>query len=360
MSGGATSSTTPPSEKLQDIRLSPRDVSKTDIVIIDKQGDILLKVGGGDRAIERFCVGSKALARCSSPFENLLVGNTGEADSPDKYLVTLPGDAPEPMRILLLIAHGRNDDVPESLSTQQFFELVELASRYDMIAALHPWLQQWINPLLEAINSQKLDLLGFIAWETGSRRLYEYTVKLFAKQCAIDEYGNPLHPRDGLPVRLNKHTVRTGFYDYALKMRGAVVREVLFKLATAIQNCLGNSVCQRGDSVVCPLVVFESLTKAYEAAEIDWETFRSSRFPSYRKGLLDLASSLMSMKYDNVQGHDCNPIPSIQKAVAEIWKDKELSLAEEDERHFEERAMIYDAAKVDEDARRRRVDDSQS
>lgn len=122
-------------------------------------------------------------------------------------------------------------------------------------------------------------------------------------------------------------------------------------LANAIQECLGNSVCQQGDPVVCPLVVFDSLTKAYEAAEIDWEEFRRSRFPSYRKRLTDLASSILSMECDNVEGHDCNPIPRIQEAFAEIWEDTKLSLAEEEECHFWERAMVYDAAWVRDTAR---------
>lgn len=171
-----------------------------------------MKVGGGDRAIERFCVSSKTLAQCFKPFKNILFGDTGETDSHDEYLVTLPGDAPEPMRILLLIAHGCNTDVPESLSTQELFELVELASRYDMIAALHPWLQQWIRPLVNATKPEELDLLGFIAWEIGSRRLYEHSVTPMAKECAIDEDRNLLHPRNGRPVWFNEHSVRIGFY----------------------------------------------------------------------------------------------------------------------------------------------------
>ncbi|CAH0045574.1 unnamed protein product [Clonostachys solani] len=166
---------------------SPRSTSPVDL---DYHGDVKLRVGqskdADGLAIEPtyFTACSRTLARISPVFDRMLYGHFAEARKPttpdQDWIVNLPNDKPEPMGILLGIAHCQFLAVPKTLTLDQLYDLTVLTNYYDATALLSPWVDSWIA-CMDGISKQDARVLLpkvlWVAWELGKISILEDTAR---------------------------------------------------------------------------------------------------------------------------------------------------------------------------------------
>ncbi|SPN99147.1 related to nuclear pore protein [Cephalotrichum gorgonifer] len=164
-------------------------------VEVDPRGDIKLRVaqadGGDDGDADShadtdtdtdtdagadpvtFLACSRALARASPVFARMLYGEFAESRHREggEWMVDLPNDKAQPMRIFLDIAHGRFRDVPRVLSVDQLHELTVLTNYYDATAALIPWVDGWMSGIEEIVKDANAPMpkVLWITWELGRK-----------------------------------------------------------------------------------------------------------------------------------------------------------------------------------------------
>ncbi|CAI6088284.1 unnamed protein product [Clonostachys chloroleuca] len=166
---------------------SPRSSSPVDL---DYHGDVKLRVGEkkvvDGQSIEPiyFTACSRTLARISPVFDRMLYGHFAEARKPatpdEDWIVNLPNDKPEPMGILLGIAHCQFRSVPKTLALDQLYDLTVLTNYYDATALLSPWVDSWIA-CMDGISKHDARVLLpkvlWIAWELGKVSILEDTAR---------------------------------------------------------------------------------------------------------------------------------------------------------------------------------------
>ncbi|KAK2024071.1 hypothetical protein LX32DRAFT_599478 [Colletotrichum zoysiae] len=174
-------------------------------VVLCPKGDLTLRIGAeqdsglssdpgnttdGTSSIE-FAVCSKSLAQASRFFSAMLFGEFAEAqhEPSSSWVVNLPDDCPEPMYILLAIAHESTDDLPSTLSIVELGDLLVQAENYDLISLLGPWLPKWLDPNMEIDSCEDKRLLAWIAWKTGAATLFVKVAVDLAQTCRLNDRG---------------------------------------------------------------------------------------------------------------------------------------------------------------------------
>jgi hypothetical protein len=64
-----------------------------------------------------------------------------------RWMVDLPEDNPDALRVCLRAVHCRFDTIPPSLSEEAIFDLVILCDKCDMVGLLKPFWDQWVTAL---------------------------------------------------------------------------------------------------------------------------------------------------------------------------------------------------------------------
>lgn len=192
---------------------------------IDPEGDLLLTVGPEDEApmieistdttnaSKTFRVCSRTVSRQSKPLKallaisanaspckpsqamtpstppNLIIGNLAVTPPPAK--LTLPDDDPGKMEILLLILHGWNRSVPDTLALDDLLSLALLADKYDVVPVLRHWADKWVPALAEfksgAFNARLLEVL----WVLGAANTFEQVLTRLVVTSHLGGGGKP-------------------------------------------------------------------------------------------------------------------------------------------------------------------------
>ncbi|KAK1757206.1 hypothetical protein QBC47DRAFT_342317, partial [Echria macrotheca] len=114
-----------------------------DTTAIAAEGDVTLIIG---QEQTRYRVSSGVLKQCSPVFASML----SESFSEGKHLadtgsieIKLPEDNHDAARIMLMVFHGRNGELPLTLNPVVIFEVAILADKYDCLSAMrfagHLW-----------------------------------------------------------------------------------------------------------------------------------------------------------------------------------------------------------------------------
>lgn len=153
--------------------------------VFDKNGDLTLRVS---EPPADFRVASTALTRASPVFDRMLNGGfsesrTGKGD----WVVCLPGDGAEEMRIFLAIIHSEFADVPGHMPLSRLHRLLSLTSKYDVTAKVRPWAARW---LAEVKNEVEDPRLLAVAWELGEVHTARKMVRKIAYECRVGRHGN--------------------------------------------------------------------------------------------------------------------------------------------------------------------------
>ncbi|KAK8062617.1 hypothetical protein PG997_014714 [Apiospora hydei] len=112
------------------------------------------------------------MARASSVWRRMLFGGFAESKPPSgDWVVNLPDDLPQSMSTLLGIVHAKFDDVPQTISPQELFDIAVIADKYDLTHLLKPWARAWLDQVWENDSKQYLSaiLQLWITWVLGDQ-----------------------------------------------------------------------------------------------------------------------------------------------------------------------------------------------
>lgn len=159
--------------------------------IIDRYGDLILEVGQDKVS---FAVCSKTMARASPFWRALLYGGFAESMKPatGPWIVKLPEDDPDALRVFLNILHGQFSLMPMAMSAKHLAEITSLGNKYDMLPLLAPFAKTWID----WVGSPKCwwsDLTPLVehlifSYHLGFAERFEYCTGRIAWQCKMN-YG---------------------------------------------------------------------------------------------------------------------------------------------------------------------------
>lgn len=151
-------------------------------IIIDPRGDVRLRVGRNqdDQSEVTFLACSRALARASPVLDRMLYGNFLESkenskanDRADGWTVHLPEDKPQPIRILLHLAHAQFHEIRDSLSIDKVYELTKLTHYYDATRLVVPWMGRLMPSIEDVLTSPvaasdtSIPKMLWVSWELG-------------------------------------------------------------------------------------------------------------------------------------------------------------------------------------------------
>ncbi|KAI1417246.1 hypothetical protein F5Y13DRAFT_185317 [Hypoxylon sp. FL1857] len=235
------------------------------LVHIDPDGDLWLRVGSGQSAVT-YIVCSKTLARSSRFFKQLLYGEFAESkknyipEGNSNWTVVLPEDNPEAMNTVLRILHAKFDDIPETISVMDLYELTVLTDKYDLAYLLRPWAKGWAAHIA-GINGS-IPMRIWIAWELGYEDLFEKLVKHLVLNLNAIEIAEE-KPWDDATLQ------PPGLYDFIQLARFQRIFELLSGVTQLLES-LADAECRacRMQSERCTASMLETMTKSLERPEL--------------------------------------------------------------------------------------------
>ncbi|KAJ0160946.1 hypothetical protein CTA2_7038 [Colletotrichum tanaceti] len=280
-----------------------------DVRILDPYGDLVLRVG--DKVEEKpgaYLVCSKALARASIVFAKMLYGSFAErrpsptgggAHADRRWTVDLPEDRRQPLRLLLDVAHGRFDRVPDRLDLVRLYEL--LVARGWMAAVA----SDERNPLLLAV-----------AYELGDAQTFSKMATTIINECLVDGDGDLVFGYAGddwktysFKLRNMEHLVPPGFIeDVALTRRTilATVFEPFVSLYTTLKD--GNRCTNPDSGKRCDSILLGSLIRSFAAHRVDLTA--PDPATAYRDSVLTLQALPPRLKLYTAHSHSSHSPPS--------------------------------------------------
>lgn len=160
--------------------------ASTTYVQVDPAGDLQLLVQYGEQQIT-FQVSIKAMSLASPVWRTMLDPDGPFKESqPSHGQVTFHDDDAEALLILLLAAHLRLRDVPQTLWYEQLMNVFILCDKYDCVELVRPWISAW------NANSHSL----FISWVTGDEATFKRLAQNIVKHSHLNGEGraSPPHP----------------------------------------------------------------------------------------------------------------------------------------------------------------------
>jgi hypothetical protein len=164
------------------------------LITFEVDGDLKFTVGP-DGNCEEMLVDSRAVCRASPVFRKMLRGPFVEAQpETGEWNVRLPEDDAEAFAVLMDIIHIQTDRTPWSPFIPEFYEIVKLADKYDMMRVLRPVATNWVRKRQHDLKtghdrfSKNLKSL-YIAQKLGATSLFEELVFQMAQDAFLDARG---------------------------------------------------------------------------------------------------------------------------------------------------------------------------
>ncbi|KAK0726302.1 hypothetical protein B0T21DRAFT_292963 [Apiosordaria backusii] len=171
---------------------------------IDKDGDLVLRVGSGSERRE-YRVDSHALRRASPVFKAMLFGGpwieSKPADASD-WVVALPEDDPSAFQVLLLIVHCQFAKVSTAMASgDKLYDLFILCDKYGMTALTKPWAHDDFGRHPAYSQQSQVTLAPcpktmFIAWEFGGAKMFRYHIHYLVHNLLLSRDKSALVYRD--------------------------------------------------------------------------------------------------------------------------------------------------------------------
>jgi hypothetical protein len=164
------------------------------IIRLDNSYDITLVVGPTDRSKEQheFLVCTKTLKLASVVWSAMFSGRFAESL---KSEVHFPEDSPKAFLIVLQIAHFKSQDLPESLSKDEMYDLAIFCDKYELGHIVLPYIlsKEWLLPFKEEGDLWRADVdLKTWIYITSVFKLekdWHYLVCRLAMIVSVDETG---------------------------------------------------------------------------------------------------------------------------------------------------------------------------
>jgi hypothetical protein len=158
-------------------KCDPSPASSGPLEMLDARGDLTLVAGQEE---VRFRVCSRSLARPSPVWERRLYGE--DQQTADDWVISLPDDNPDGLRILLLAVHCKFAAIPRVLPLATLFHTTVLCERYEMVELLKSFWSGWIKSVkLGSMNPGPETLVHqlCVAFSLGNRELYREVITKF-------------------------------------------------------------------------------------------------------------------------------------------------------------------------------------
>ncbi|KAK3989071.1 hypothetical protein QBC44DRAFT_291882 [Cladorrhinum sp. PSN332] len=167
---------------------------------IDPDGDLILHDGPRD-----FRVCSRAMWRASKVFKAApFKERKPDSVSNEPWIVSLPEDDPDAFEIVLNVVHGLISPVkvPPSPPLEWIPEILNVADKYSITEALHPWLSGWMDVAIEVVkepspSTSALFVANEVAWHMGNDTLLDRTVNRLAFTARINKQTGQLLDHEG-------------------------------------------------------------------------------------------------------------------------------------------------------------------
>ncbi|KAK1984490.1 hypothetical protein LZ30DRAFT_747861 [Colletotrichum cereale] len=267
----------------EDADLEPATRGTDELDILDARGDLYLKVGEDvEKEPKTYLVCSKALARASPVFEKMLYGSFTESRPTDQHwTVELPEDHQEPTELLLHIAHGRFDEVPEQLEFLRLYYFLAVVDKYDAAGATRPWARGWLNGV--RADTQNPHLLG-IAYELGATPTFDAMARKIVAACLVDDdgdlvFGYACKNKKAYSYKLQnvKYLVPPGLLGDISSKRTTLLTTILMPYTSLYAKLKRVNRCSSTQQDLtagrqCDSILFGSLIRSFAAQQIDLTT----------------------------------------------------------------------------------------
>ena len=181
------------------------------IIIFDRSGDLMLKVGSEDKEIKYFKVSSKALSLASPVWSAMLNPQNPFLEASASGMLLLPDDNPKALSILLYLIHDQFAKIDFSVGLQALHDLVFLCDKYNTVDLVRPWMSRWQKHFSSPLFDPKWLVVG---WTFRDRIMYRDATQEVYLRCWPNESGNLVTPAGSLedivlpPGALSKKTFR--------------------------------------------------------------------------------------------------------------------------------------------------------
>lgn len=173
--------------------------------------------------------------------------------------ITLPGDAPQALLLLLHIAHLRFVEAKGiKMTCESLLKIAVLCDKYDTVSLIRPFLDAWLSPILP-LNTMKLniDQRLFIYWTFGMYAEFEAAYKMI-----LFSVGRPTQ------LFFNTQPMRDPIDAYVL-LPVAVRGRLLWNILVVVCLWCYPATSRQGET---PLTIFITREHGYYA---EWDTRQS-------------------------------------------------------------------------------------
>lgn len=173
---------------------SDQNYLESELIELDICGDTLLVIGEELDSQEldfhgptrTYLVCSEILARVSSTFAHIFADSSRHSSRSQPVrpagswnVFHISQDDALAFDYFARIAHGRFNDIPETLSIDQLYELTMLTHRYNATCILAPWIERWMATVSCPSPEYGLSMYKLLAasYELGCKRTFETTTR---------------------------------------------------------------------------------------------------------------------------------------------------------------------------------------
>ncbi|OTA99461.1 hypothetical protein M426DRAFT_269232 [Hypoxylon sp. CI-4A] len=215
------------------------DTVDLDKVLIDPYGDVTFNVGEKGTTM-KLVANSTITAKGSKFFKRLLYGEFMESKEVQErkgisnWVVDLPDDDPESIKMLFHIFHLQFAWIPHKISLDDLYRLTVVTDKYLLTHMLHPWARYWT---IAMHGSSPIDIQKrlWISWELGDKAEFiKATKELVMGGMPPGENGVLEPPLIGERAQME---VKQSILDGLKQLRDKLVNAKLHHCAISSSRC---------------------------------------------------------------------------------------------------------------------------
>jgi hypothetical protein len=153
------------------------------VVLYDMESAVRLVIGKEKRAV----VASKAVLTILSPVFRAMFTRGFQEAAEGCSEVSLPEDNFEALLFLLRLAHLKFEDLPETLTFPDLYELAVVCDKYDAAGPVKLFLDKYSGPYKIFVSNPWYEEWLFIAWAFGLRETYQSSIKAIIWNSAVED-----------------------------------------------------------------------------------------------------------------------------------------------------------------------------
>ncbi|KAF2497605.1 hypothetical protein BU16DRAFT_319275 [Lophium mytilinum] len=203
-------------------------------VTLANPSDLTLIVGPLGQSIHV----SRGALRLASPVWNTMFSDQWAESS--KKEVQFPDDDPEALLIVLGIAHLRFKERPKVLLYRQLVELAVICDKYDTVAVIRPFLQEWIGYEEMKVGPGTEEWI-FVAWTFGIRDKFVNGVQDLVRNTLADAQECLVWPEQHVTLRLP-----IDLLDCISQARQESITKLMNLAFGHLDTCVSINKCARG------------------------------------------------------------------------------------------------------------------